>query len=441
MKTNLLSKLTRNLALKIISVVIAIVIWYVVVDYNDPIETESYSVQVEVLNPSYVSNGKEIYRIEDTYRSVTVYVTGNRSRLNRIQPGSIRVTADLTEIVSFDSDPVVVPLRVSCPGFDQNDLALSRNTMPIIIENVARREFPISATSGTTTPASEYEVGSLTPSPNQVTISGPESIIDQIDTVMAEIDVTGMVQDGSKTAELKLYDEDQNEISEAAIEENLTFNGSDMLTVEVDVELWKRQSGVALDVNYSGSPADGYQVGSITTTPDEITVAGSTEALETLAQQGNAIIIPEELVSVEGASSDLTVAVKLTDLLPEDMKLAANATDEVTVYVSILPDGSEEYELDVTEIQTENLGENLTVSYDQPELTLRIQASGSADLADLDLSRVTASINLRGKSAGDYSEVPVGVTLPEGYELVNSVSINVHLRERPETSGVSEDSG
>ena len=57
MKTNLLSKLTKNLALKIISVVIAIVIWYVVVDFNDPIETESYSVRIEVTNESIFPMG------------------------------------------------------------------------------------------------------------------------------------------------------------------------------------------------------------------------------------------------------------------------------------------------------------------------------------------------------------------------------------------------
>ena len=71
MKTNLLSKLTKNLALKIISVVIAIVIWYVVVDFNDPIETESYSVRIEVTNESYISNGKQIYRIADEYKTVS----------------------------------------------------------------------------------------------------------------------------------------------------------------------------------------------------------------------------------------------------------------------------------------------------------------------------------------------------------------------------------
>ena len=164
--------------------------------------------------------------------------------------------------------------------------------------------------------------------------------------------MTGMVQNGTLSADLILYDENQVEISDATIEENLTSNGNATLDVEVDVELWRRQSGVTLDVNYSGTPADGYQVGTITTTPDEIAVVGSEEALAALAQQGNAITVPAELVSVAGASSDLSEEVKLSDLLPEDMRLATNTRETATVNVAILPDGSQEFELDVTNIET-----------------------------------------------------------------------------------------
>lgn len=127
MKTNLLSKLTKNLALKIISVVIAIVIWYVVVDFNDPIETESYSVRIEVTNESYISNGKQIYRIADEYKTVTVYIKGNRSKLKRVQSGNIKVTADLTQIVDLERDPVTVPLQASCPG-----LACQTSRSPVL---------------------------------------------------------------------------------------------------------------------------------------------------------------------------------------------------------------------------------------------------------------------------------------------------------------------
>lgn len=439
MKTNLLGKLTRNLAIKIVSVIIAILIWYVVVDFNDPIETESYSVQIEVLNPSYIANGKEMYRIEDNYRNVTVYVTGNRSRLNRIQNTSIRVTADLTEIVDMDSDPVMVPLRASCPGFTSSELSLSRDTIPIIIENVANKEFPVVPSTGNTVPGSEYEVGTMTPNPGKVTISGPESIISRIDTVRAEIDVTGMVQNGTKAAELKLYDDEGDEISEATIDENLTFNGSTSISMEVDVELWKKKSEVALKVNYSGTPARGFQVGSITTVPDEVTVAGSQEALEALAEQNNVLTIPADQVSVEGATTDLTQEIDLAKLLPEEMKLSANTSETVTVYVAILPAGSREYDLPVERIQTRNLGEGLVVRYDQTELPLRIQGS-DADLNALDLDEVTASVDLSGRKVGDYA-LQVEVSLPEGYELVDDVSLTVHVLAAAESSGGGEDPG
>ena len=61
-------------------------------------------------------------------------------------------------------------------------------------------------------------------------------------------------------------------------------------------------------------------------------------------------------------------------------------------------------------------------------------------LSALDMTRVTARIDLAGKDVGDYT-VPVSITLPQGYRLVNDVSISVHLRERASASSESADSG
>mgnify|MGYP004563186279 FL=1 len=44
--------LTNNLPLKMISVFIAIVIWYLVIYNNDPIITQSYQVHIKVENES-----------------------------------------------------------------------------------------------------------------------------------------------------------------------------------------------------------------------------------------------------------------------------------------------------------------------------------------------------------------------------------------------------
>ncbi|MCC2728581.1 YbbR-like domain-containing protein, partial [Blautia sp. MSK22_86] len=68
----------------------------------------------------------------------------------------------------------------------------------------------------------------------------------------------------------------------------------------MDIELWRRVSGIKLSALYSGTPADGYQIKNIYTTPEEITVAGSEEALAKLADEGNTIEIPEDYTSVAG---------------------------------------------------------------------------------------------------------------------------------------------
>ena len=62
MKKKILKKLLNNLPLKILSILIAIVIWYVVVSVNDPIVKERFDVPVQVTNEAYIAAGKKTYR-------------------------------------------------------------------------------------------------------------------------------------------------------------------------------------------------------------------------------------------------------------------------------------------------------------------------------------------------------------------------------------------
>ncbi len=59
MKKKILKKLLNNLPLKILSILISIVIWYVVVSVNDPIVKERFDVPVQVTNEAYIAAGKK----------------------------------------------------------------------------------------------------------------------------------------------------------------------------------------------------------------------------------------------------------------------------------------------------------------------------------------------------------------------------------------------
>ena len=421
--------ITNNFPFKLVSVLIAIAIWYLVVLNNDPIETASYPVHVEVANESYIANGKQQYLIDEQYKTVSAYVTGNRSDLRNISADDIEVTADLTQIVDLDRDPVVVPLSISCKGFDDTAVRLSRTTIPIVIENVASKELPISVSTGDSTVDKAYEIGALIPNPSRVTIYGPESIINNIDSAVAMIDVTGLTKDKEVPGKLVFIDKEQNEISDSIIQDDITFENGDS-NVTVQVILWRKQSDIGFDVNYVGEPSVGYQVSTVTTTPSDITIAGSDAALEALKENGNEIEIPAELIDVTGLFTDQQYEIFIPDILPDETKLSASQNDTVTVTVVVLPVGSIEYSLDVDDIEVDNLDSDLTVSYDKQEVILRI-AGDDAALQKLTSSDIIASIDLKDKTVGDYT-VPVHVVLPEDCTLLVQPKISIHIKEGAE---------
>ena len=142
------------------------------------------------------------------------------------------------------------------------------------------------------------------------------------------------------------------------------------------------------------------------------------------------IEIPEDYTSVAGQRSDVETTVDLSDVLADvtDLKVSSSSSASVTVHVTVMPNESREFELDVDQIEMSNLQSTYTVLYDQTQLAIRIKASDK-NLAKLDTSQINASIDLNGMGVGDY-EVPVKITLPDGYELVDSVKTTIHIKEK-----------
>ena len=181
---------------------------------------------------------------------------------------------------------------------------------------------------------------------------------------------------------------------------------------------------VKLTAAYMGEPADGYQVGTVNTLPDTISVAGSQEALDTLAQNNNVIEIPGEEVDISGKSRDAEIKVSLIDVLPAGLKLVSDSSEDVWVTVNILPFGSEAFDFLTKEIEVKNKPKDLQIAFETAQIEIRIKSEGD-NLDKLNVEKdVKVSIDLKGKEEGSY-EVPVDIKLPEGYELVDDVVTEV----------------
>ena len=420
-------KLTDNLSLKIMSVAIAIVVWLIVVNIDNPVGTNYYTItDVELINKEYVESSDTIGKMcmpEENQDSVRVAITASKKIRDRIRLSDITAVADLQQAVSLDTDPVMVPITVTClaSGVLPSDIKITPQNLTVNLDEKETQEFVVNVSKGDTKPGKDYEVGSLTASPEKIRITGPKTLVNKIDKVNATIALDGNTEDYTQEVNLTIYDKNQEALSESEMNSLRIENNA---KVVVTAKLWKIRTGVKIAAGYVGTPAGGYQVGSVKTVPDTISVAGNTEGLESLSENDNMITILADRIDISGESKDVERKISLKNLLPDNVKLTSDSSEDVWVTVSILPVGSQEFNLPTKNIEVKNKPDNLQVTFETAQIALRIK-SESEDLEDLNINEdVKAEIDLKDKEAGNY-KVPVKLSLPDGYEMVEDVYTEV----------------
>ena len=420
-------KITDNIPLKIMSVAVAVVVWLIVVNIDNPVGTNYYTLNnVELINKEYVESSDTIGKMcmpEQSQDSIRVAITTTKKIRDRIKVTDISAVADLQQAVCLDTNPVMVPITVTCsiPGVSANDIKVTPQNLSVNLDEKETQEFVVNVSRGDTKPGKDYEVGSLTANPEKVRITGPKTLINKIDKVNAAIDLDGNTQDFSQDVNLTIIDKNQEPLSDSEMNSLRIENNA---KVVVTARLWKIRQGVGISAGYVGTPADGYQVGSVKTVPDTISVAGSTEGLESLAQNDNVITIPADSIDISGESKDVEKKINLSNLLPDNVKLTSDSSEDVWVTVSILPVGSREFDIPTKSIEVKNKPDDLQVTFETAQIAVRIK-SDENDMDDLNAQKdIKASIDLNGKEEGNY-EVPVKIVLPDGYETVEDVTTEV----------------
>jgi YbbR domain-containing protein len=416
-------KLTNNITLKIMSVLVGFLVWLIVVNVDNPIVTTSFTLplsNIEVVNEAYIDSIGLMCMPDDSQSQIRVHITGDRKTVRKLTASDIRAVADLQQAVNLDTDPVMVPITVTCDGITASNIEVTPTNLTVHLREKLTQEFVVTVSSGDSSPGKGYEIGSLTANPEKIKITGPSSLINKIGSVTATINVEGITADETVDSELRFFDKNGDVLSESQLNYlNVTR------TVSVSAKLWKVRSNVKINVGYSGTPAEGYRVDSITTIPDVLSLAGSDDMLRELEENGNVIEIPADTLSIDGCNSDVEEKINITEFLPTGTKLTSGSSEDVWIQVSILPEDSKSYNLPTKNIEVENVEEDLQVTFDTDKIEIRIQENG-ASLDELNEEEIKASIDLNGKKEGSY-EIPVNIELPDGYALVDDVVTEVKI--------------
>ncbi|MCL2253832.1 MAG: CdaR family protein, partial [Lachnospiraceae bacterium] len=202
------SFLTKNLGLKIASLIFATFMWIIVTNINDPVDYKTFdNVRVQIINTNMLDESGRVYEVLDGTDIIPrVTVRAPRTVIYRINHANIIAKADINEISSFDS--IAITLEVDNVSENEiNDIYGTIDRLKLNIENKKSQSFYIQAAAeGDVAEGYIYMPEDITIEPNTVTVSGPESIINQIASVKASFNVSNFANDISSTVEVKLYD-------------------------------------------------------------------------------------------------------------------------------------------------------------------------------------------------------------------------------------------
>ncbi len=361
---------TKNLGLKIVSILAAFILWLVVVNVDDPVISKTYTgIQVEVLNEDVLTQQGKCYEVIGDSGTINVVVTAHRSILDGMSRDYIKATADLKLLTSLDT----VPIEVRSTRFsDRIDSVTTRDTnLKLAIENLVQKEVPISV-GHEGEPAEGYILAGVENALSTVTVSGPESVVANVDRVMASADIKGINSDLTVTEPLYAYDEHLLQIEDPRLILSRTVT-------EIKFIIYATKT-IPITSGFSGEPATGFgTTGSVITEPSGVLIAGRGENFEDM----EVIYISPDKVSVDGASDTVEKTVDISDYLPTGVMFADPAFDP-NVKVSVAIDRNQRKTIDVplSNITVENVPEGYVVNVIDPGGAIPVQIQGIGDAFD-----------------------------------------------------------
>lgn len=417
------NRIFQNWKLKLISLGCALLLWMTIYTVNDPQETKVlHNVEVTFVNTEAITDQGKTYEVLDKTDVIkSVKASAPRTILNDIKDSDIHVIADFAKY-KYDGS---VEINIYCDRHnDDITFKASREDVLLKIEELVERSYPIEV-KYTGNLKKGYIVAGASLSPNRIMISGGESYVNNVASVVAEVDLTNATGDFQVPVNIKVCDKDGNELPT----EKLTL-GAVKASATVDMLATKK-----VPVKYvpTGTAVEGFVVvNEVISELTELEVAGNQSVLANL----NEITVTGPALTVENIAENVTLKVDIDHYLPEGVsRVDKSGTGTVDVTVQVSPVVEREVTVEMEQIAIENIPEGYEVKYvyDKAEIVLTLRGAEYVldKLAENDIigkADITAWMEGRNmnrlQDEAIYKLVPT-FTLEEGIVITNAESIEV----------------
>lgn len=413
MKSKIKSKILDNFVMKLVSVLIAFVLWLVVMNVSDSMITVKIKgIPVQQINADALEELDKVYDVAkgDT---VDIIVKGRRSVVEGLDVDNFIATADLSTMSITNT--VQISVTTKNGGIrDEISITCVDNVMRLNLEEKISLQYSVKVkTFGDV--KSGYAVCGYQTSPNIITVEGPKSAVEKVTEVGVKVDVSNASNAMDLEGAVVLYDAYGDEISNDKISVS-----QDMVKVHVDIYPTKE---VPVQVDIKGSPKEGYTMSEVLYQPQTVGIAGEPGDLELVDK----IVVDD--IYISGMDSDLETTVILKDYLPDNVYLK-NASEEVVITVGVEKLVSKEIPLKAEDIsvlqKTSNKDYYLEVSDDFAVIVTGLDS----EVEKITIDKINPKIFSKDMSIGAHDDVELDLTEVDGitYEMKGTAKLTISAK-------------
>ncbi len=414
--------LLKDLWLKVVSILLAIVIWFVWIQIENPTISKDFSnVKVSIINQDALNPEQKVWEILDRSDTLKVTVTAPKTVINSLSSSDIIAEADANKMEDGE-----LPISLHLAGDQTYDsLVANRETLSISIEDRVRKYVRvIQSTTGEV--AENYKFGGITMDLNMIEITGPRSDVERVSYGEVEIDIDGVSESLSANIEIQLYDASNEPLNLSSITKQSDY-------VHVDVNILPTKT-IPIYASKSGEPANGYlYAGNLEVTPEVVTIAGTNANL-----QGISRINIEEPVDISGATDNVSKTVNISSYLPENVTFGDdNYNGDVTITVFVEPEVSKKMYIDESAIVFTNIPEGMEITAGYGDIAVEISGLAS-DIEEItgenigvtvDVAKYMDNNNLKDLTDGAH-EMPLTLGVSGSVEVKNSPTVNATVSHK-----------
>lgn len=248
----------KDWVIKVISVLVSIIIWIYVVYFQNPqYETWIKGVPVTRSNMSTDFSSGKLKILDSNSDTVNIKVKGTRRTVAKLNNANIKVTADMISVTKDGN--YTLGTNVVFPVSGITIVQKEPYNYEIAVDKVATSKLKIEVKK-TGTLKSGYEIDTESITPETVSITAPQSILNTVSKAAVTVDISGKSSDIRGNYLIEFYNASGEKIVNPNISKSVEFaEGYFTLTMTKEVEIVPQPTNAeaienaGLSVNINGA--------------------------------------------------------------------------------------------------------------------------------------------------------------------------------------------